>query len=62
MGCTRIRLLMMNSIRASPTPSAGSRHHWKAAAGLAMLTMTAVRVSGSAPRSTSSVSNARVPS
>ena len=49
MGWIRMRLLMMNSIRASPTPAAGSRHHWKAAAGLAMLTMTCGRRLQAAP-------------
>src|SRR3546814_10210665 len=38
MGWTLMWALMMNSIRARPTPFAGSLHHWKAAAGLAILT------------------------
>jgi hypothetical protein len=35
-----------NSIRARPTPAAGSRHQRIAAAGLARFSMTPVRVSG----------------
>ena len=39
-------LLTTNSMRASPTPSAGMRHQRNAAAGLAMLSITLVRVAG----------------
>ena len=39
-------LLTTNSMRARPTPSAGMRHHRKAAAGLARLSITCVRVCG----------------
>ena len=42
-----------NSMRASPTPSAGMRHQRKAAAGLARLSITCVRVSGMPARSSS---------
>ena len=42
----------MNSMRARPTPSAGSCHQRNAAAGLPTLSITFVRVSGIAPRST----------
>ena len=41
-------LLTTNSMRASPTPSAGKRHQRNAAAGLARLSITWVRVSGMA--------------
>ncbi len=47
IGWILIMLLMMNSMRASPTPSVGRRHHRNAASGLARLSMTLVRVAGS---------------
>ena len=53
MGWTLTWWATMNSRRASPTPSAGSRHQRKAAEGSARLSMTWVRVSGSSARSVS---------
>src|SRR3546814_19638441 len=50
MGWTLMWALMMNSIRARPTPFAGSLSHWKAAAGLAILTNMSVLVAGRAPK------------
>ena len=46
----------MNSMRARPMPFVGSRHQRNAAAGLATLTIIAVRVSGRSPISTSTTS------
>jgi hypothetical protein len=53
---------MMNSIRARPTPAAGSRHQRIAAAGVAMFSIIAVRVAGMAARSISRASKGRLPS
>jgi hypothetical protein len=54
--------LMMNSMRARPTPLAGSRHQRKAAAGLAMFSIIAVRVFGMAARSISVAAKSSAPS
>ncbi len=53
IGWILMTLLTMNSIRASPMPLVGSRHHRKAAAGLATIIMMRVSVSGRSDRSTS---------
>ena len=50
MGWILMMLLMINSMRARPTPSQGSCHQRNAAAGLPMFIMMRVRVSGMSSR------------
>ena len=59
---TRMPLEMTNSMRASPTPSAGSCHQRKAAPGLARFSITWVSVSGRAVTSSISASYEAMPS
>ena len=51
----------MNSMRASPTPSAGNCHHFRAAAGFARLSMTRVLVFGILSRFTLLTLNSPIP-
>ncbi len=62
MGWTFTWLVTTNSIRARPTPSAGSRHQRNAAAGLARFSMILVWVVGRVVTSSSSTSTSAVPS